>query len=438
MVRFLRQLFRISLARRFITSIREDGLRVALAKVKSYAKMRWNGWSHSALQPQGMVVERHKYLQGTWAQLARGEAFHVSVPPVMRQRRSIAIIGDLNLPQCRKYRVEQLAAFWEGQGIHCAFSHYEDLPRATRLMSQATHLIEYRLQSTPVTEMLRYEARRLRLPILYDLDDPLFSVSAYETYGNMKALDPWLKTHFLSEAPKYLAMMNGADVLSMSTPELAKHAAEYSPRPVYVRRNFADADTLEAGAEAMKAKEAGDDMFRICFASGSQGHEVDFKTVLPSIESFISGGKNRRLVLLGHFDLSHLPPSLAARTDVVPFTSYDAYLIALAQADCAIMPLADDIFNHCKSAVRVIDAASVGVPSLVGTVGDMQRLIVDGETGHIAQTPDDWAHHLDALAADRTHTAQMGLAARRDLETRWAGAPEAHIIAPELLNWVRG
>ena len=36
--------------------------------------------------------------------------------------------------------------------------------------------------------MYLYEARRLRLPVLYDLDDPLFSISAYETYENMKGI----------------------------------------------------------------------------------------------------------------------------------------------------------------------------------------------------------------------------------------------------------
>ena len=46
----------------------------------------------------------------------------------------------------------------------------------------------YRGLNTPLFSMYFYEARRLRLPVLYDLDDPLFSVSAYETYANMKAL----------------------------------------------------------------------------------------------------------------------------------------------------------------------------------------------------------------------------------------------------------
>lgn len=441
MFRFLKQVVRVSLMRRFIKSVRDDGLRVALAKMRAYSSMRWRGSSHSSLAQESAATSNlsdDRFLQGIWAQLAQGDAFHVEAPMLARNRRSIALIGDLNLPQCRKYRVEQLAAFWQAQGVDCEFSHYQDLPRATRLLSRATHLIEYRLQSTPTTEMLRYEARRLKLPILYDIDDPLFSVAAYETYGNMQALDPWMKAHFLSEAPKYLSMMNGADMLSMSTPGLAEHAGQLSVRPVHVRRNFADEHTLRDGARAMQSERLDDGLFRVAFASGSQGHEVDFKTILPAIESFVGDDENRRLMLLGHFDLKHLPQAVAKRTEVVPFSDYHAYLEALSQADCAVMPLANDLFNRCKSAVRVIDASSVGVPSIVGQVGDLAQMVEHNESGFIADTGDAWLQNLTALHDDRSLAAEMGHAARQLLEERWAGQPEDHIISPELRKWVSG
>lgn len=439
MISFLKQTLRVSLIRRFVTSIREDGVHIALAKMRSYAKMRWDGSSHSALSVASFDANSDdKYLQGIWQQLAQGEAFHVSAPATLSNRRSIALIGDLNLPQCRKYRVEQLAAFWNSNGVDCEFSHYQDLPRVTRILSQSTHLIEYRLQSNPLTEMLRYEARRLQLPIMYDIDDPLFSVSAYENYGNMKALDPWMKAHFLSEAPKYLAMMNGADVLSMSTPGLAKHAALYSQRPVFVRRNFADAETLEAGTKVMLDQPATDGIFRVAFASGSQGHEVDLMTIMPVLETFICEAPDRRLMILGYFDPSHLPKALAERTEVIPFSTYDLYLAALRRAECAVMPLANDVFNQCKSAVRLIDASAVGVPSIVGTVGDLPQMVLDGETGHVAHQSNDWLTLLRAMELDRSGTAAMGYAARSNLEQRWCGNDAPHIIAPEIMDWVRG
>jgi len=232
-------------------------------------------------------------------------------------------------------------------------------------------------------------------------------------------------------------MMNGADLISVSTPGLAEHVTRYSRRPVHLRRNFADSDTLQAGMRAQAAKVGGDGIFRVAFASGSQGHEVDFAEIADAMETFVTAAPNRRLMLLGHVDRSVLPKALALRTDAVPFSTYEAYLGALAQADCAVMPLADDLFNQCKSAVRVIDAAAVAVPSIVGPVGDLAQMVVEGKTGHVAHSPEDWLARLTELADNPKGAAAMGKAARRDLETRWSGKDIGHIVDPEIIAWVR-
>lgn len=424
--------------------MREEGAGAALTKARIYTGMRLRRIAPSILGGGnlGGIREDHTYLAGTWQVLAREGAFHISRPPALvSNRRKIALIGDLNLPQCRKYRIEQLAEFWTAQGVDLDYAHYQDVSRATALLQDATHLMEYRLQSVPVTAMLRYEARRLRLPVLYDLDDPLFSIAAYETYENMKAVGTELKTHFIYEAPKYLEAMNGADMLTMSTPGLVAHTKELTQRPVHLRRNFADSTTLENGREAMQAGRPDDGLFRVCFASGSRGHEVDFEIIADQIVAFLANGDNRRLVILGHFDTELLPESLRDRVETHPFTTYGRYLKALAQADVAMMPLVDDLFNRCKSAVRVIDAASVGVPSLVNTVSDMTNMVDHGKTGLVVKTQGGWQDALETLARDTGTTAQMGRAARTALETRWAGAqgnPGPHIIDPAVLDWVKG
>ncbi|WP_152541097.1 glycosyltransferase [Sulfitobacter noctilucae] len=346
------------------------------------------------------------------------------------------MIADLNLPQCRKYRVEQLAAFWRGRGVEFEYAHYQDIPRATRIIQHASHLMEYRLQTGPAADMIRYEAHRLRLPILYDLDDPLFSVSAYETYRNMEALDPAMKAHFLSEAPRYLSMMNGADVLSVSTPGMAQHAELYTNRPVFVRRNFADIETLESGAAAIAEDRLEDGLFRVAFSSGSQGHEVDLAEIIEPLTEFVLDDPDRRLMLIGHFDTAHLPNGLERQIETVKFTDYPQYLHALRRANCTVMPLCDDAFNRCKSAVRVLDAAAVAVPAIVGTVGDLDNVVEHGKTGFVAQTPGDWMSALRELAADPGAAADIGVKARQALEQKWKGSDQPHIIAPELLAWV--
>ncbi|MEM1372840.1 MAG: glycosyltransferase [Pseudomonadota bacterium] len=429
----MRRFLRLALIERFITSWREEGVRPALQKARNYFILQWHGRAPSFLRGSGSgrTAPEH-YLRGTWADIARGEGFHTVRR--LEDGPRLALIGDLNLSQCRKYRVEQLAEFWRAQGVDVEFSHYQDVPRCVRILQNATHLMEYRLQAMPLTEMYRYEARRLGLPILWDIDDPLFSVSAYETYGNMAKVPPELKAHFVSEAPKYASMMNGADILSFSTPGLAEHAGLYTSRPAYVRRNFADAATLANGAEAMAQKVQHND-FTVVFASGSKGHEADFDEIAEPLEAFVTADPARRLMILGHFDMEALSPALAAQAERHAFIPYDGYLSTLASADVAVMPLMDDLFNHAKSGVRVIDAASVGVPSIVSSVGDLSSLVAP-ETGFVAQSSADWLHALETLAADRARAKAMGHAARKALETDWSGQAKEHIISPELIEWV--
>lgn len=249
-----------------------------------------------------------------WRDMARARAFHMhSAPATLRHKRTVAMIGDLNLPQCRKYRVEQVDELLSKAGVEYRFSHYEDIPRCLDILQDATHLFMYRLPAGDLTTMYSYEARRLKLPVLYDIDDPLFSVSAYETYGNMAVLPADLKSSFIAQAPGYLSAMNAADAICVSTPGLVAHTTEYTARPVWMRRNFCDVETLMAGQDAMARGARERDEFRVAFASGSHGHEIDFAIIADDLVRFLDGAANRRLMILGTFDVALLPEPLRDR-----------------------------------------------------------------------------------------------------------------------------
>lgn len=424
---------------RFVREVHENGVRSALRHTYAYLKRRLFGRGLSGLSASGAAGARpaSEYMTPVWLDLAERDAFHIqATPAVRRQRRKIAMIGDLNLPQCRKYRVEQLDELWRLADVDYSYSHYEDVSRSISILQDASHVMFYRLGTSPIVSMLAYEARRLGLPILYDLDDPLFSVSAYGAYENMKALPDWQKGHFVREAPKYLDVLNSADLVSVSTPGMQAHTHLYTQRPVYVRRNFADRVALQAGAEVLKARTEDTRSFRVAFASGSQGHEIDFGLIAEDMIAFLARGMGRKLVILGHFDKTLLPEVLQGQVETHKFTDYTTYLQTLASTDCAVMPLTDDPFNRCKSAVRVIDAASVGVPGVVGTVSDMAAMIDDGRTGRVLTPEANWGEALEAMAQDRPATRQMGHLARQTLEDRWSARLEAPVIDPELVAWV--
>tara|TARA_R110000737_G_scaffold191197_2_gene212647 strand:- start:715 stop:2031 length:1317 start_codon:yes stop_codon:yes gene_type:complete len=424
---------------RFFYYLRREGWRSTLVRTRSWLKLSRSGRRASiapgvtAIGPQSHFDATND-IQSFWAESARLAAFQIAAPPLLHQRRKVAMIGDLNLPQCRKYRVEQLAEVFAETGCEYAYSHYEDLPRCMDIMQDATHLTLYRLRSHRDVSRHLYEARRLRLPILYDIDDPLFSVPAYATYGNMDALPGEFKTRFMAEAPAYADVMNMADVISVSTPALQAHAQQFTQRPVFLRRNFADRSTLDQ--HRPESNQTENNGFRLCFASGSHGHEVDFAVIEQDVLRFLTRDRSRKLVILGYFDKTRLPEDIRDQLETHPFSTYADYLGRLASCDVAIMPLADDLFNRCKSGVRVIDASSVGVPSLVGKVSDMAALVRDGITGRVLGEGADWAIALEDLARDRKLARSMGQSAREWLEQRWSARIELPIIDPDMVKWV--
>jgi len=437
---FPTRILRLDHLRKFLAVFRRDGPREAFRRAAYYSRLLLFDRGRSSLAPPS--APRGHGFEPFWESLATAGAFRVTTPALRSGHRRIAVIGDLNLPQCRKYRVEQLHDLWAKGGVDVAHAHFADFSRCADILQSASHVLFYRIALGPQASAYLYEARRLGLPVLYDIDDPLFSVPAYATYGNAERIAPQLRAHFLSHAPLYAAMMNACDAVSVSTPALRDHAACFTRRPVFVRRNFADGESLDRGRRAVgllahqAAAKDGASPFTIAFASGSNGHEADFDAIAAAVEAFLTAGPDRRLLILGRFDPAHLPEAIRARTTLRPFLDYDAYLQALAGVDCAIMPLADDLFNRCKSGVRLIDASAVGVAAIVSDVGDAPALIRPGETGLVVGRGESWAAALEQMAADRVATAQMGTRARHHLETNWSARLEPPVVDPGLLGWV--
>lgn len=427
----------------FIRVSRHEGFRVAFGKARTQISNAARGQVPTVVQepssPQVAPLEPPRFARtGVWRDLAQGDAFNCTAAPAVHTRaRTVAMIGDLNLQQCRKYRVEQLDEIFGLSDIVYRFSHYEDIPRCLDSLQTATHLVLYRLARNDLNTMYLYEARRLKIPVLYDIDDPLFSVPAYETYSNMDALPAEMKTHFLSEAPLYLDMMAMTDALSFSTPGLVKHAGHFLPRPTFLRRNFADRESLDAGARAAGLAKRDTTRFTMAVASGSRGHSADFKQIADQVWALLRQDPGHRLRILGHMDALDAPDDVTDQIETVPFADYPTYLKKLAEADCALMPLTDDTFNQCKSAVRVIDAASVGVTSLVPSVGDLDAPVVHGKTGFVCSAGDDWTEALDLLASDRRIARRMGRAARKGLEATWRARQDLPVMDPAMIDWVK-
>ena len=130
---------------------------------------------------------------------------------------AVAIIGALDIPQCKKYRVLQKVEYFSLRGIACEYCDYRDLSQAFSLMQLATVVIFYRLPQGPSSAALIEEALRLGLETYYDIDDPIFDREVYQANRNLDSLSAAERDALLAQAPAYRQTMEQVGQVIVST-----------------------------------------------------------------------------------------------------------------------------------------------------------------------------------------------------------------------------
>lgn len=423
----------LPLASRLRTVAREEGTRAALGRVATYSRLQLAQTTVGKAVGFGSTARSTYSLGPVWADLAENGVFYGT--DLSEAPKHLAIIAEASLPQCTKYRVQQMAALARSLGMETTIADHREEADALTALQMATHVMFYRLEPSNRAWMYLYEARRLGLPVLYDLDDPLFSVPAIT--GASAHLPLALVRHFADAAPGFLAIMSACDAISVSTPVLSEMARKLVSRPVFLRRNIADDETLayEAPQDEAGTQAAG---LTLACASGSDGRHGDLNHILPVLEAFLEEDADRTLILMGHGLEGHagLSPNLADQVHQQPFRDYPQYLAALRQTDAILVPLADDPFNACKSAVRAIDAAAVARPVIASSVGDLGQVVSPGETGWLATTADDWWAALQELAALPDRGRALGQAGRKKIHSEMSTPEDPSLTDAGLVEWL--
>lgn len=422
----------LPLAMRLRAIAREEGPRAAFDRVATYGRLRL-AKSRIGKAVGLAAAPRSTHVMGTvWADLAASGVFFGT--PAPSTPNHIAVIAETALPQCTRYRVHQLEALGQALGVGVTVADHRNEAEALTALQMASHVVFYRLEPSQRAWMYLYEARRLGVKVLYDLDDPLFSVPAVT--GSRAELPPALVRHFADAAPGFLGIMSACDAISVSTPALAEVVRRFLPRPVFVRRNFADAEMLGAQPRGLAAVPGGPGVTLAC-ASGSEGRQGDLAPILAELAAFLAADKSRRLILIGSgFEVgAGLPLAVEGQVAKVPFLDYPSYLAQLAEADAVLVPLSDDPYNACKSAVRAMDAAAAGRAVIASPRGDMATAVVDGVTGWLAETPADWAQAFAAVARTPDRCRTMGDHALAHLRATLSDPTAPEVTEHGLQEW---
>jgi glycosyltransferase involved in cell wall biosynthesis len=84
--------------------------------------------------------------------------------------------------------------------------------------------------------------------------------------------------------------------------------------------------------------------------------------------------------------------------------------------------MSDDPWTRGKCALKVIQYMAAGLPVVSSDVGANSDVIVDGVTGILADTEDDWIWAVRQLVESAGLRQDMGAAGRQQAESRYSMA----------------
>jgi O-antigen biosynthesis protein len=282
---------------------------------------------------------------------------------------------------------------------------------AIRAIRQCDSVVLYRPDDTPALRELVRCARLHNIPVVYDTDDltwdeRLLEYAALERYyGSVQLPD------FRRRIQRERAVLSMADLAITSTEYLAGLIRSDFNIPVHVNMNAISQATLRVTANGTSQQQASPSFIIGYFSGWARAHEIDLITALPAIQRALADLPHAQLRVVGHFDRTWLPTELQAQLQHAPFVPYEQLFAAIAATDINLAPLVNNPHRRSKSAVKFLEAALVGVPTIATNLEPYQ-LIRHGETGMLATTIEDWYTSIMALATDAGLRYQLGNAAR--------------------------
>ena len=138
------------------------------------------------------------------------------------------------------------------------------------------------------------------------------------------------------------------------------------------------------------------DMVTVGWAGFVATHPEDLQTTHGSVNAAIAK-QNARFMAIGDakiFDalgIRNRFPNVYS-----PGVEFDEYPNAVAQLDIGIVPLANTFFNQCKSWIKALEYAALGVAPVVSPTPDNMRLVEMGGA-YVAHSPKAWTETVRTL-----------------------------------------
>ena len=351
---------------------------------------------------QAILPKKH-FIQNQLTSTSSDTNFHhINLPRYIPEKPTILLIVEETLPQCFRYRVQQKLEQLQALKYQVSWVSWRHYKQAQAQLHFCHIAIFYRVPAfREVVETIKY-AKSLNKIVFFDIDDLIFNGDAYpEPYENLVGqVSPDEYEGLVQGVKLYREALTLCDYAIASTPSLAEEMERViGEGAVWCHRNAIDSTLLQfMHTQSPKITR---DYISIFYGSGTKTHDADFLIAAPAIARIMEKYPNVRLTIVGYLTLPDLLVPYQDRVDRIGLLSnLEVYWEFLSQADINIAPLKSNLFNDCKSEIKWLEAAILGVPSVVTDTKMYLEVLQDGEDVLIASTQQEWFEKLDQMIGD--------------------------------------
>ncbi len=308
-----------------------------------------------------------------------------------------------------RYRVRMAEELLRSRGIATVAVHSED-PLLTSWVESADLLVVYRAPANRRLLAAVDKARQRGIPVTFDVDDLVFLPSMLEHVPFLEKLSARQRQDMADEARLQELMLGLVDACTGATTPLVEVLRTVTDAPCQVLPN--GLTRLGAGNAAATRRRADDGRLRLGYFAGSATHDEDWSMVEADVADLMRRHDFVDLVIVGPLRTG---PALepvgdrVARRRPVPWPALPQLI---ADVDLNLAPLAGSPFTEGKSALKWVEAAAVGTPTVASDTVPFREAIVDGVTGLLVDPDSGWASILDDLVLDAGRLRDIGSAAR--------------------------
>lgn len=296
-------------------------------------------------------------------------------------------------------------------------NYFESSEYVKQIIEASNILVLQRDFPAPENYIALQQILRSGKPVVYELDDMIWELPD----------DHHQKKKFDKKKPLLIQCLNVCEAVTVSTALLAESVSTYN-RNVHVLPNLI-CKTIWSNTEKKQH-----DRIIIGFA-GTKTHVHDLNLIEDVLIDISKKYKNRV-----EFKLLGCMTDKLSKIENVQFSKFDANYASYANKmsasgiDIALAPLQDTLFNRCKSNIKWLEYSTINAAGVYSNLPPYNTDILNGKTGMLATTPEEWYDALCYLIENKEKRVEMAQAAAAFVSAHYS----MEVASNKLLTFYNG